>query len=188
MRVPTAIGAALGAAALVLVTAGCGGDAKEPSVATAGGTPSAVASGDAVTAYVEGVRGYVACLRKEGVKVSDPDAKGRIEFSGDARAVKADPKFRAAQVKCNDLNPPVPQGLEDKPALTPEEVEKAREYARCMQTKGAPDFPDPGPDGYQPESEDGKPLWNSGSAGAKRAAAACGSIVGVPATPGSGVG
>ncbi|MEH0841829.1 hypothetical protein V6U81_05455 [Micromonospora sp. CPCC 205711] len=180
--------AALGAAALVLLVGGCGGDTKEPSVASAGGTPAAASTAEAVTAYVEGVRKYVACLRDEGVQVSDPDAKGKIEFSGDRRALKSDPKWRAAQIKCNDLNPPVPQGLEDKPVLTPEQIEAARRYAQCMQTNGAPSFPDPGPDGYQPDSNDGTSAWDPTSPGAKRASAACASIVGQPASPGAGVG
>lgn len=180
--------AALGAAVLVLLVSGCGDDKQEPSVASAGGAPAATASGEAVTAYVEGKRKYVACLRDEGVKVSDPDAKGRSEFSGDRRALKTDPKFRAALIKCNDLNPPVPEGLEDKPPLTPEQIEAARQYARCMQTNGAPSFPDPGPDGYPPDSNDGTAAWDPLSPGAQRASTACASIIGQPTSPGTGVG
>jgi hypothetical protein len=186
--VSTAARATLGAAALVFALAGCGDDAEEPSVASAGGTPAAVASGDAVTAYVEDVRKYVACLRAEGVDVTDPDAKGKFEYSGDPRVLKRDPKFRAAQTKCTDLLPPMPEGLEEKPVLTPEEVEAKRSYARCMRENGVTDFPDPGPDGHWPESNDGRPTWNQEGPAAKRAEAACGSIIGAPASPGPGKG
>jgi hypothetical protein len=181
--VSAAARAALGAALVVFLIGGCSGEKQERTVASAGGTPAATAAdGEAVTAYVEGVRRYVACLRDEGVAVSDPDAKGRYEFSGDRRALKTDPKFRAAVMKCKDLNPPMPAGLEDKPALTPEEIEVARRYARCMQANGAPDFPDPGPDGHAPDSN-GTPPWDPTSPGGKRATAACAAIIGEPAAP-----
>ncbi|HYN97343.1 MAG TPA: hypothetical protein VES42_26180 [Pilimelia sp.] len=188
MPISTAARATLGSAALVFALAGCGGGDQEPSVASAGGPPAAVASGDAVSEYVEGVRTYVACLRAEGVEVTDPDAKGRYEFSGDARGLKRDPKFRAAQTTCADRLPPMPEGLEEKPALTPEEVQAKGRYAKCMRENGVADFPDPGPDGHWPESSDGKPAWDQDGPAVKRAEAACGSIIGSPASPGPGKG
>lgn len=188
MPISPAARATLGAAALVLALAGCGGNEQEPAVASAGGTPAAVASGNAVNEYVDGARKYVACLRAEGVEVTDPDAKGKFEYSGDPKVFKRDPKFRTAQVKCADLLPPMPDGLEEKPALTPEEVEAKGRYARCMRENGVSDFPDPGPDGHWPESNDGKPAWNQAAPAAKRAQTACGSIIGTPASPGAGKG
>jgi hypothetical protein len=186
--VSTAARASLGAVALVFALAGCGGTEQKPSVASAGGTPSAAATGDAVSEYVEGVRKYVTCLRAEGVKVTDPDAKGKFEYSGDMRVFKKDPKFRAAQEKCSGLLPSVPEGLEEKPALTPEEIEAKGRYAKCMRDNGVADFPDPGPDGHWPESNDGKPTWDQGTAAAKRAETTCGPILGAPASPGSAKG
>jgi hypothetical protein len=186
--VSTAGRTALGATALILALAGCGGSEQKPSVATAGGTPSALATGDTVTAYVEDVRKYVACLRAEGVEVTDPDAKGKFEYSGDPKMFKSDPEFRAAQTKCTDLLPPMPEGLEEKPTLTAEEIAAKGRYAQCMRENGVADFPDPGPDGHWPESSDGKPTWDQGTSAAKRAEATCGSIVGAPASPGAGEG
>jgi hypothetical protein len=185
--VSTAARMAVGAAALVFAVAGCGSGPKKPSVASAGGTPTATAGADAVTEYVEGMRSYVTCLRAEGVAVTDPDAKGRIEFRGDPRALKADPRWRAAQVKCSPLSPAMPKGIEDQPALTAEQIDAARRYARCMRENGATDFPDPGPDGNLPDSDDGKPLYQDTPA-ARRAATTCGPILGAPATPGAGNG
>jgi hypothetical protein len=176
------------ASTVVLAIAGCGGTGNEPRVASAGGTPTALASADVLTAYVEGVRSYVKCLRAEGVKVSDPDPKGRFQFEGDLGALKADPKFAAAQLTCRDLLPPRPAGLQDRPAKTAEQIDTARRYARCMRANGAPDFPDPDPDGYYPTRSGGSSGWDQTSVGARRASRACAPIIGDPARPGTGVG
>ncbi|MFV2018035.1 hypothetical protein [Micromonospora sp. LOL_023] len=188
MPVSTAVHATLGAAALVFALAGCGTDAGEPTVASAGGTPTVVTSGDAVTAYVEDVRRYVACLREAGVEVTDPDARGKFEYGGDARAMKSDPTFLEAQTACADLLPAMPEGLEEKPVLTSEEIEAKRSYARCMRENRVSDFPDPGPDGHWPDVNDGQPAWDQNDPVVKRAETACGPIIGAPASPGPGVG
>jgi hypothetical protein len=150
------------------LTAGCGHSAQ-PRVASAGGSPTIAPTADVIAAYVDGVRAYVGCLRGEGVKVSDPDTRGSFEFDGDKRLLKADPKFRAAQQKCASLLPPVPQGLETLPPLTAEEIQKAGDYAKCMRDSGAPDFPDPGPDGYYPKDAN----WKSDTDAALRAQQTC---------------
>ncbi|NUT21289.1 MAG: hypothetical protein HOV77_19120 [Hamadaea sp.] len=147
MKITRIVAVALLAAAL----AGCGAK-EDPKVASAGGTPTIAPTSDVIGAYVEAVRTYVTCLRGEGLKVTDPDAKGHFTFEGDARKLKADPKFRAAQQKCGGLLPPVPTELIEKPALTAEEIENARKYAKCMRDNGVPEFPDPGPDGYYPDN------------------------------------
>jgi len=160
---------------------GCGGGpAGEPRVATAGGTPTATANADVRTAYIEAMRKVVACLRAQGVKVSDPDAKGRITFEGDNRTLKQDPAFAEAQMRCRDIWPTVPEELVDKPPMTPEQIETARQYAKCMRANGAPDFPDPGPDGYYPTNV----TWAQDTPGAMQAGVTCGPIIGAPASPG----
>lgn len=131
-------------------------------------------TGDALANYVDGVRAYVACLRKAGVKVSDPDAKGHYTFDGDLASLKKDPSFTAAQEKCRDLLPPAPAGLDDKPAKTRQQIDAARQYATCMRAHGAPDFPDPGPDGYFDRGQ----TWDETTDGARRATVACASILG----------
>ncbi len=188
MRISPVAGAAFGAAALVLALAGCGAKDEVPPVASAGGAPSAVATADSVNDYVDDVRKYTACLRAEGVSVSDPDAKGKYEFTGDPGQLKRDAKFQAAQTKCSSLLPPMPQGLEDKPNLSAEEIAAEGRYAKCMRDKGVADFPDPQVDGSWPETQDGKPLWDQEAPASAKALAACASIVGAPASPGSGNG
>ncbi|MEV6341944.1 hypothetical protein [Actinoplanes sp. NPDC051851] len=188
MPISAAARAMAGAAALVFVLAGCGGQDETPTVASAGGSPAAVATGDAVTEYVEGVRKYTTCLRAEGVEVSDPDATGKYEFSGDPKVFKRDPKFQQAQVKCSSLLPSVPQGLEEKPTLTAEEIQARVQYAKCMRENGAADFPDPGADGSWPDSADGKPVWDQSAPAAAKAQAACASIIGAPSSTGAAQG
>lgn len=175
----------LGAITVTLLLAGCGAPDTQPQVATAGGVPSATSGADVRTAYVEAMRKVVACLRAQGVDVSDPDARGRIEFGGDIQRLKQDPAFSAAQQKCRDIWPPVPEELADKlPPLTPQQIEAARQYAKCMRASGAPDFPDPGADGYYPMNV----TWAQDTPGAIQAGVACGPIIGAPATPPVGQG
>src|SRR5262245_33960048 len=118
--------------ALTFAIGGCGGPEGEPQVATAGGKPSAASVEDVRTAYVEAMRKVVACLRAQGLKVSDPDAKGRIVFEGDNATLKQDPAFAEAQMKCRDIWPTVPEELVEYPPLTPEQIEAAGRYAKCM--------------------------------------------------------
>lgn len=165
-------------ALLLLMAAGmsgCGADQQDPEIATAGGTPSAAASADVVAEYLEAQRAWVTCLRKEGLQVSDPDAKGEVDFNLSSWKDKTDPKFIQAQQKCRGLTRPRPEELNDDPELTPEQIEANRRYSKCMQDNGAPDFPDPRPDGYLGDGE-----WDSFSDGARRAFKQCGHIVGEP--------
>ncbi len=174
-----------------LALVGCANAREEPQVASAGGTPTAsvtAAPADVVAAYFEGVRAYVTCLRADGLKVTDPDPKGKIEFEGDLKLLKADPKFVAAQQKCSSLLPPVPAGLQDKPVKTAEQIEVTRRYAACMRENGAPDFPDPGPDGYFPDRGAGEATWDPTTDGARRATRTCAPIIGDPSSTGPGQG
>jgi hypothetical protein len=176
------------AAALFALTGCDGGDPGDPRVATlATDSPAATATGrpDVVAEYIEAKRAWVACLRDRGIEVTDPDAKGRTEFVG--RVVKTDPKMMAAQKACNRLLPAVPRELEERPVLSAEEKELHRRYSTCMRSNGAPDFPDPGPDGYYPEPADGSPGWDQAAPGALRAGRICEEeIYGI--TPGPGLG
>jgi len=185
------VGLSLVLAVTGLALAGCGSPHQEPQVASAGGTPTAsvtTAAADVVAAYLEGVRAYVTCLRAEGLKVTDPDPRGKIEFEGDLKLLKADPKFAAAQQKCSSLLPPVPAGLQDRPVKTAAQIEVTRRYAACMRENGAPDFPDPGPDGYFPDRSAGEPTWDQTSDGARRATRTCATIIGDPSSTGPGQG
>jgi hypothetical protein len=53
-----------------------------------------------------------------------------------------------------------------------------------MRENGAPDFPDPRPDGHFPDNPDGSQMWDQNTDAAIKAGMKCGPIVGAPATPG----
>ena len=172
---------ALLAIGVALAAGGCAAT-DGPHVATVGGEPTATAPvSSAITEYVEGVRRYVACLRERGIDVTDPDARGNFELVG-GPAVKASAAFASASEACAPLLPPLPAELRELPELSPEEIDRARRYAQCMQDNGAPDFPDPLPNGRFP-GEDGRPSWNSTSEGALHATRICEPIVGGASTP-----
>jgi hypothetical protein len=181
---------ALAAAAsmLILSLTGCGSGGGDPQVATAvtatrPGPASAGArtSGNDVAAYIESMRDWVKCLREQGIEASDPDATGTVTFPGNAGGQKTDAKFVAAQNKCRSLHPAVPESVTEmrKPKLTSEQIKVMRKYANCMQENGAPDYPDPGPDGYISRQQ----KWDRTSPGAQRATRACAGIIGDPAHP-----
>jgi hypothetical protein len=177
-----------GAAAILLAAAACGGHsaagiptAQQPGHGTSRQTATARTEATQLEEYLAAQRQWAQCLREQGVNASDPDAKtGVVTFPANS---KRDPKFTPAQQHCAGLLRPAPAGLEARtaPNLTPEQLDVARRYAACMQTSGAPDFPDPGPNGF------GDTPWNQTTAGALKASRTCGPIVGeTPGTPGKG--
>jgi hypothetical protein len=141
--------------ALLGLLAGCGSTVDAPDVASAGGGGSSAAptaTSDVVTRYVAAVGTFVHCLRDEGLNVPDPGPRGEIDYSALGPNPKKDPKFLAAQQKCAGLLPPVPKELEAKqPPMTPLQIARAREYAKCVRAHGLPDFPDPDAEGHWPD-------------------------------------
>jgi hypothetical protein len=136
--------------ALGLALSGCAGQGGEsPTVATAGnGAPAAEES--AAPSDEDKAREFAACMREEGVDLPDPQpatGAGPGAKGGGGFAVKVEggdkEKVNAAMEKCRPL---LPNGGEMKP-LTPEQLERQRELAKCMRANGVPDFPDPDPNG-----------------------------------------
>ncbi|MEV1066906.1 hypothetical protein [Streptomyces sp. NPDC050263] len=180
------------ASIVAFALAGCGSGDGDSKVPTAGGGSSSASAtttgeqggGDEVAAYVKAQRDWVRCLRDNGVDAPDPDEKGQVDFGGGdgARALKKDPKFLDASQKCADKQATVPESIEDanRPELTAAQIKVARDFAACMQKNGAPDYPDPGPDGYQRNDNSGIPEWDQSSAGAQRATRVCAPISGNP--------
>jgi hypothetical protein len=157
------LAAVLPALALTLALAGCGGGGTEPSVVSAVQAPAAsaaAASGpaDPIAQYVESRRAWVKCLREAGMEVSDPDAKGRVAMSG---ADKRNPTVVAAQQKCRNLSVAIPDGIEEQPTFTAEEIQYRRNYAKCMRQYGVTNFADPDATGNWPETEDQEPVGDS---------------------------
>ncbi|MFF7778583.1 hypothetical protein ACFZCG_29710 [Streptomyces tanashiensis] len=190
---------AAAAAVTAFALTGCGGGGGDGAgkIPTAGDGTSSTGTGkatngsgsgsgkDEVAAYVEAKRAYVKCLRENHIEAPDPDANGQVDL-GDAGALKKNPAFIRASEKCGPLNPPVPAEIERRlaPKLTPEQIKTQFAYADCMQKNGAPDFPDPEPDG----NVYGDVQWDSTTAAAKQAARTCAPIIGDPVEQGPGKG
>jgi len=151
--------AVVGGVALVLGVSACGSGADAPAVASAPTRPavsaSAGATTNAVTAYVDGQRAWVKCMRKQGYDVPDPDSKGFVDFGAflaTAKLPKTDPGIVAAQVACESVQKPMPAELSGEVPLTAKQIGYLREYAKCMRANGIPTWPDPGPDGEWPNA------------------------------------
>ncbi|MEU5160110.1 hypothetical protein AB0G74_10945 [Streptomyces sp. NPDC020875] len=180
----TAVGTA--ALALSVLLTGCGsgeGDEPKNEIASVDGEKAAAngkekeKADSELSVYLDGVRKHVACMRQNGVEVSDPDAMGRVEYNNGAstKDLKSDPKFLKAGEKCSGLQPVVPDSVEREmnPKPTREETEKRKRYATCMQESGAPDFPDARDDGSYEDVP-----WDGTTAAAQRAMRKCQPILG----------
>jgi hypothetical protein len=161
-------------AAIVLIfalgSAGCGrGGGNDPAVATAqegdvqpSASPSASASHDP-----DAPLKFARCMRENGITwFPDPTAGGKMTVNVPKGF---DPKkMDAAQEACKKFMPD--GGAPNKPSA--EDLEQARQMAKCMRENGLPNFPDPNPDGGMSidtkklGTEPGSPAW-------KKAEAAC---------------
>ncbi|MEV7229647.1 hypothetical protein AB0M79_21850 [Polymorphospora sp. NPDC051019] len=138
-------------AVLALALTGCGGGATDDTgqVATAdrggSGAPGGPPDSPAPTATVtDGDReiAFARCMRENGVDVPDPQPDGgpiRLSFGDGLEPGKVE----AAMAKCETL---LPDGGEI-PDADPAELDRLRQFARCMRAEGIADFPDPAPDG-----------------------------------------
>ena len=166
----------------------------QPSQATSNARGDVSAANDAaaddaavIEQYISAMKRYVGCLRSRGMpKAPDPGQFGTLLFN--AEMTTGDGPARAQKL-CKNLMVPMPAAVSaalteyNAGQVTPEQKRVFAKYSRCMQASGAPDFPDPGADGLGDEK-----LWDQTSAGARRATAACASIIGDPVSPGPGVG
>ncbi|MEJ3747958.1 hypothetical protein WEI85_32295 [Actinomycetes bacterium KLBMP 9797] len=127
-------------AALALL-GGCGGDPEGDGVASAGSGAAASPSASAAAAgdETEQMLKFTECMRGEGVQMDDPEPGGGMRF----RAGGADQgKVEAAMEKCRQY---MPNGGE-RQRMAPEDIEKARQYSKCMRDNGVAGFPDPDPE------------------------------------------
>jgi hypothetical protein len=131
-------------AVLVGLVAGCGRGTHAPGVATAGGGKGASPKPTASADPEQQRREFSQCMREHGIDLPDPDPNGGPVTIGksagphdDADAAKMDAAIKACQQY-------MPTGNLSKP--DPEQLEQARQYAKCMRDHGV-DMPDPDPNG-----------------------------------------
>jgi hypothetical protein len=140
------VAAAVATAVVAAVVGGCTGG-EDPTIPTAGGTPTATEAGpDPQAQELE----FVACMREEGIEdMPDPvpgDTSGRsaVRYALDGLGMGLDPAFQAALDTCLHLLPEPPPREPD----SPDEIEAKRQFARCMRENGLAEFPDPQGDNW----------------------------------------
>jgi hypothetical protein len=123
---------------IALLAAGCGTSSTGvASVTAASATPSASATPTAD--LQEQGRKFAQCMREHGVPVEDPDPNGGGGLNIAAGTDKE--KTKKAIEACRAHAP-----FLDRKAANPDDVERLREFAKCMRDNGV-DLPDPNPDG-----------------------------------------
>jgi hypothetical protein len=129
---------------LALGVAGCGGSKGGNGIASAGGSATPTSSAGAGTGNNQDTAlKYSQCMRDNGVpKFPDPNANGGISLDGDQLGVSKD-KVDAATQKCKQY---LPNGGEPQ-KIDPQQLDKLRQYAKCMRENGVPKFPDPDENG-----------------------------------------
>ncbi|MBW6433762.1 hypothetical protein KZ829_08395 [Actinoplanes hulinensis] len=127
---------------IAAVLSGCAEKKREPSVASAGGKPTASAGATAPQAQDAAAQGrrFAQCMRENGVDMEDPGPDGMMRGLEVTKANEA--KLTAASAKCREF---LPNGGEPE-KMSAEDVAKRREYAECLRENGVPEFPDPDPE------------------------------------------
>jgi hypothetical protein len=120
------------AAAISLLAGGCGG-----------GSPTTDATATAATQ--NGALDYARCMRSHGVPTfPDPTSSGGDDKQAVVGALQevANSQVRAAQTACVHVNAGSP-GTGQSAAQGQAQTDAMLAFARCMRSRGFPDFPDP---------------------------------------------
>lgn len=145
-------------AGIALLAAGCGGDAKSPSVASLATTPSSSSASASTLLFPPGVGGagasmstqvgtgaagvkYTVCMRSHGVpNFPDPDATGTLTITVSPSLNPNSPLFQEGEADCEHLLPP-----RKGPSQAQQQQLKqgALAFAACMRSHGVADYPDP---------------------------------------------
>jgi hypothetical protein len=116
------------AAAVSVLTAGCGGGSS---------TTGATITPSPLVAYSE-------CMRSHGVTgFPDPTSNGEIPKEKVVAAVVSNPRSPAAQRACRHLIPESGLGPPQTATPTRTRLADALSFARCVRAHGFPSFPDP---------------------------------------------
>jgi hypothetical protein len=147
--------AIIGAAALALLAAACGGSPAR-DVAQLGSTTtqssSSTSSPPAASAQQNGAVAYARCIRSNGVpNWPDPSSSGVFDKSKlTAQQLGASSsRVQAAQNACRRL---LPNGGSGPTAAQQQQVKaQALRYSQCVRAHGLPSFPDPDSTGRIPD-------------------------------------
>ncbi len=121
--------------AMVGLMSGCGSSAPA-------GTGSGGAAHHTAANAQKAVK-FAACMRSNGVsQFPDPGASGNLTIDGIVNGTSLDPNtptFKRAISACKSLEPAGFMGSR----RSPQQMQGALEFARCIRANGVPDFPDP---------------------------------------------
>jgi hypothetical protein len=128
-RRPTSLTTVIVAAAVSLLAAGCGGSSSTTTATTT----------------TSGALAYARCMRSNGVpNFPDPTGSGGANKTAIVSALQAvsNSRAKAAQTACIHVNGGSP-GTGRSVAQGPASTAAMLAFARCMRSRGFPDFPDP---------------------------------------------
>jgi hypothetical protein len=123
---------------LMLALAACGSSGSGDKVASAGSKAPGSSASAATSGDDSGVK-YTQCMREHGVNLPDPEPGKPPQVVNGAAGSALNKAYEA----CKGLLPK--QATEDA-KISPEDLDKIRQYAKCMRDNGV-DMPDPDPDG-----------------------------------------
>jgi hypothetical protein len=125
--------AALALIAMVALISACG--SRAPAETGSGG-------GNATATATKGVK-FAECMRSHGVSAfPDPGASGKFTIDGVVNGSSlnsSSPAFTQAISACKDLEPAGFTGSK----RSPQQMDAALKFARCIRDNGVTDFPDP---------------------------------------------
>jgi hypothetical protein len=143
------LAALVGALALTLAVAACGGGGKSNGVASLSGSdkPTATTSANTSKDFKQAALAFARCMRQHGIDMPDPKFTGNGGVTQEIKGSPGskgpdDPKFKAAQQACQQYQPN--GGQLKKP--NPQEQQQMLAFARCMRQHGI-NVPDPNPNG-----------------------------------------
>jgi hypothetical protein len=137
----------VGALALTLGVAACGGGGKTGGVASLSGAnkPTATTAGGSSNPR-QAALAFARCMRQHGIDMPDPTFNGNAITQklkrGPGSKGPDDPKFKAAQQACKQYLPN--GGAPEK--VDPQRWQQLLAFARCMRQHGI-NMPDPKPGG-----------------------------------------
>jgi hypothetical protein len=118
--------------AMVVVIDACGSSA-----------PSGGSGANGTAAATQKAVKFAECMRSNGVSdFPDPGPSGAFTIDAIANGSSLDtssPAFTQAITACKDLEPAGFMGS----SRSPQQMQAALEFARCIRANGVPDFPDP---------------------------------------------
>jgi hypothetical protein len=122
--------------------AGCGGaGAKDPQVASAQTSTAKPSASASASADPDAMLHFSQCMRAQGITWFPDPVDGKMEVAAPKGTDHT--KMDAAQEACKKF---LPNGGEP-PKMSAEQLEQARNMAKCMRENGIPNFPDPDPNG-----------------------------------------